>query len=219
MSDSAGLERGYRRLLTCYPRTFRHENEQEILGVLMAGARDGQRRPGLAESADLVRGGLWLRLRPGPARPPRTVLGAVRLLYAAAAVEVAGLIIVLMTAGAVRSAIVQRHPNFTAAQLRFAFDVLTVKEVWVAVAVGLWLLLAWAAGRGHDWVRPAIMAFFALISLGLLATVGLGVTDAAGIAVGAVLWLIALATLVLIFNPRSGPYFRPEPAQHEPARQ
>jgi len=37
VSDSAKLERRYRRLLACYPRAFRQEHEQEILGVLMAG--------------------------------------------------------------------------------------------------------------------------------------------------------------------------------------
>jgi hypothetical protein len=42
MTDQADLERGYRRLLAWYPPEFRHENGQEILAVLMAGARDGQ---------------------------------------------------------------------------------------------------------------------------------------------------------------------------------
>jgi hypothetical protein len=46
MTDQANLERGYRRLLACYPRAFRRENGQEILAVLMACAPDGQRRPG-----------------------------------------------------------------------------------------------------------------------------------------------------------------------------
>ena len=45
MSDSAGLERRYLRLLACYPRAFRREHEQEILAVLMAGADEGQQRP------------------------------------------------------------------------------------------------------------------------------------------------------------------------------
>ena len=58
------LERGYRRLLACYPHAHRSRHEREMLGVLMSGARDGQRRPGLAESADLIRGALRIRLRP-----------------------------------------------------------------------------------------------------------------------------------------------------------
>ena len=70
MNDLADLERGYRRVLMCYPKAFRQESEQEILGVLLATAREGQRRIGLAESAALIRGGLRMRLRL-TARPPR----------------------------------------------------------------------------------------------------------------------------------------------------
>jgi hypothetical protein len=54
MTDATELEHRYRRLLKCFPARYRREHEQEILSVLMAGAADGQRRPGLAESADLV---------------------------------------------------------------------------------------------------------------------------------------------------------------------
>ena len=66
MSESAGLEQAYRRLLAWYPRAFRRDHADEILGVLMAGAGEGQRRPRLAEAADLLWSGLKMRLR-GPA--------------------------------------------------------------------------------------------------------------------------------------------------------
>ena len=69
MSASADLERGYRRLLAWYPRKFWREHEEEMLGVLMAGAREGRRRPSLAETADVLRSALRMRLRlarPGP---------------------------------------------------------------------------------------------------------------------------------------------------------
>jgi hypothetical protein len=62
MSDSAELERRYRRLLACYPHAFRHEHEQEILAVLMAGADEAQQRPRLGEAANLIRHALWMRL-------------------------------------------------------------------------------------------------------------------------------------------------------------
>jgi len=64
MTGAAGLERGYRRLLACYPAWFRSEHGEELVGVLLAGARDGQQRPGLAESASLLRSALGMRLRP-----------------------------------------------------------------------------------------------------------------------------------------------------------
>ena len=50
MTDATDLERRYRRLLKCFPARYRREHEQEILSVLMAGASEGQRRPGLAEA-------------------------------------------------------------------------------------------------------------------------------------------------------------------------
>ncbi|HEY1919018.1 MAG TPA: hypothetical protein VGH27_25885 [Streptosporangiaceae bacterium] len=61
--SEAGLERAYRRLLACYPRDFRGEQEDEMLGVLMASARDGQRRPGLPDTLDVLRGALRMRVR------------------------------------------------------------------------------------------------------------------------------------------------------------
>src|SRR5262249_25876798 len=63
MSDPAALERSYRRLLAWYPRGFRREYEQEVLAVLLAGARPGPRRPGLAEAGHLILSGLGARPR------------------------------------------------------------------------------------------------------------------------------------------------------------
>ncbi|HEX3492253.1 MAG TPA: hypothetical protein VHU92_23100 [Streptosporangiaceae bacterium] len=67
MTESAvfhtGLERGYRRLLAAYPQSFRREQEEEMLAVLMAGTQPGQRRPGLAEAVDVIVSGLRMRLR------------------------------------------------------------------------------------------------------------------------------------------------------------
>jgi hypothetical protein len=66
MSATHGeLERRYRRLLRLYPREFRARRVAELLGVLMACARDGQTRPTAGDAADIVRGSLLMRLR-GP---------------------------------------------------------------------------------------------------------------------------------------------------------
>jgi len=61
----AELERRYRRLLRLYSREFQARRGTEVLGVLMASARDGQTRPALGDAADIVRGSLLMRLR-GP---------------------------------------------------------------------------------------------------------------------------------------------------------
>ena len=39
MNEMADLERGYRRVLMCYPKAFRQESGQEIIGVLLATAQ------------------------------------------------------------------------------------------------------------------------------------------------------------------------------------
>jgi hypothetical protein len=55
------LERRYRRLLAWYPADYREANTEEMLGVALAAARPGQRRPGAAESASLIVSGVRTR--------------------------------------------------------------------------------------------------------------------------------------------------------------
>jgi hypothetical protein len=208
-TDSARLERGYRRLLACYPRAFRRENEEEILAVLMACAQDGQTRPTLEACADLVKGAVRMRLRPRPGQP-RTVFAAVRLMYAGALAELAALITIVATAGSVRSAVMHSYP----AAAHGAAVHLVVDETFAPIIIALWLWLAWATGRRKDPARLAFAALFGLISLSIL---GAFAEDAAiyapaDLIAGGMLWLVALAALVLIFTPASNRYFRPEAA-------
>jgi hypothetical protein len=63
MSTADQLERAYGRLLRWYPAGHRARHAEEMLGVLMAGAGSGRRRPGLADSANLIGGALRIRLR------------------------------------------------------------------------------------------------------------------------------------------------------------
>ncbi|MGW5669467.1 hypothetical protein [Micromonospora sp. NPDC003776] len=57
------LERRYHRLLRAYPSEYRRARGAEIVGTYLDLARPGQRRPSLADTADLVLGGLRQRLR------------------------------------------------------------------------------------------------------------------------------------------------------------
>jgi hypothetical protein len=62
-----GLEICYRRLLRWFPAEHRALHQEEMLGVLMAGAEPGRNRPSRAESADLLLGAARIRVRPGRA--------------------------------------------------------------------------------------------------------------------------------------------------------
>ncbi len=64
LQRDGSLERGYRRLLAFYPAPHRRVHEEEMLAVLMTAAPEGKRRPGLAETADLIAGALRVWCQP-----------------------------------------------------------------------------------------------------------------------------------------------------------
>jgi hypothetical protein len=169
----------------------------------LGGSRSRQARPA-GQAGSMA----WLRVRPGA---PRTVRAAVGLMYAAAALELAVMITLVLTSGSVRSAVLASHP----AQWHTALLKLTIDEITAPVVVVLLLWLAWANGRGYDWARVVLVALAALVTLGLLQ----GLADhslhyaRADLIAGAIQWLVMLAAAVLVFTKQSRAYYRPEPGQ------
>jgi hypothetical protein len=213
MSEPGRLERRYRRLLACYPRAYRRENEEEIVAVLLACARNGQQRPGLAVSADLIKGAMRMRLRPA-ARTPRTVQTAVRLICAGVAAQLAYLIINVATAGSVGSAYARRYPPWDAAVVHHAVSVQLVKDdASAAIAIVVWLLLAWGLARGRNLARFGFAACFGVNCWQVLRAIGQGavVNARPDMAATAVIWLLILAASVLLFTGAASRYYRPKP--------
>ena len=204
-SGPASLERGYRRLLAAYPRWFRRENEDEIIAVLLACAQVDQTRPSLEVTLDLLKGAARMWMRPRP-RQPRTVFTAIRLMWAGALAELAVAITTLATLGSVRAAVLHVYPP--------AWHATQVNLIGTAaeapLVMGLWLWMAWANGRGKNRGRAALAVFFGLDSLAVLAALSQGgfTYAPADMAVGVVQCLIALATVMLIFNPASSRHYR-----------
>jgi hypothetical protein len=208
VSDTADLERGYRRWLRCYPRSFRREHEAEILAVLMAGAREGQRRPEPMECLDLLRSALCVRLRPRVPRSNRSVLGAVRLMYLGAVVELAALVTILATIGEVRSNVLRSDPDLTAGEWHaIVAGQLQPTAVAAGIAVGFWLWMAWAIGHGRRWARTAFAAFFGLNAFSLLNGLmhGSAVYARTDLAIGTALCLVELVAVARIFHPKTAP--------------
>jgi hypothetical protein len=217
MTDQADLERGYRRLLAWYPWAFRREHGQEILAVLMAGARDGQRRPGLAERADLIRSGVWMRLRPSVPQSARTVRSAVRLMYAGAAVSAAELIIglALIIVDIQVAARGQFLGHSLAAQKPLVITLGTISGLAV---IALWLWMARASGQGRNWARSLSTVLFVLATLQLrgaftrpVSHAGFAVTVLyyGGTVLFAAAWLVGGAAVWLLWRPASTAFFKP----------
>ena len=149
MNEMAGLERGYRRVLMCYPKAFRQESGRRSSGSCWP--RRGKASGGRAgRSAALIRGGLRMRLRL-TARPPRAVRGAVRLMCLGALVEAAAVVTIAVTAAACRRP--RQGPGAHRGPGHQIASLLTVREVSGGVAVAVWLFLAWAIGHRRDVAR------------------------------------------------------------------
>jgi hypothetical protein len=195
------VEAAYRRWLRWYPREFRREHADELLGVLWAETSADRRGPRAIECLDLARGGLSMRLRPRVPRSDRASFAAVRLMYVVAAVECAVAITVLATATSVHARMAAANPGYTAAQWRAqlgsSVDPLAASAGF-AVIVLAWL--AWCSGRGHRWARAVFAANFAATTYSLLHGLEGGSATFAPVdlAIGTVLWLTELATLGVI---------------------
>jgi len=203
--ELASLERRYRRRLAWYPRWFRRENEDEILAVLLACAQDGQRRPSLEATLDLLKGAarMWMRPRPGQ---PRSVFAAIRLMWAGALAELGVAITILATLGSVQAAVLHAYPPaWHATQMQ-----LLSQAAEAPLIIGLWLWMAWANGKGKNRGRAALAVFFGLDSLAVLAAVSAGAFTyaPADMAAGVVQCLIGLVAVFLVFNPASSRHYR-----------
>jgi hypothetical protein len=213
MNETMSLERGYRRLVACYPRSFRQDNGEEILTVLMATARDGQQRPGIMESTDLLRGAV--RMRMGLSHSPRTVLNAVRLMYLGALVEVGVLVSFALTAYSGRAAFLLRNPHATATQLQTLNVHIVGTLILLPLAVMAWIWMAWTTGQGNDRARLVSVALFALNTMEMIYALALGVAtyQPLAAALSGAAWVIGLAAIALLFCKPSWRYYEQEVAQ------
>jgi Domain of unknown function (DUF1707) len=156
---------------------------------------------------------------PGPAREPASVpkptavRDAVWHMRAGAVLTLAVAVTVVLTLGSVRSGYVQdpeAGPWHT-----FMLTQIVPGLASAPIGAGVWLWLAWANGRGYHWARPAFAALFGLLTIVLL--FGLGEGGASKVALpstwpdviaAAVLWLVALAAMLLIFSQTASPYYQ-----------
>ena len=220
-SSSARLERAYRRLVACYPRSFRRENTEEIIAVLLATAREDQRRPSLAEAGDLLRGAARMRL--GLTSCPRSVLHAVRLMYLGALAELIALVTLLLSVGRVRSAThaaalraVGPHASHAVTQQLLARVASTVNVTLIvdvsvmSVATAGWLVLAWANGKGSPLARVGaivVCAFYAAVTIEGFSEGSTAYAPAALLAASVAVLAIGIAAVTLLLVKQSWPYY------------
>src|SRR5262249_22571761 len=118
---------------------------------------------------------------PEPARPepPPSVVMAVRLMYAGAVVSAVSLVVVLLTAGSVRTSLHKAYPKLTATQLHSLQQVFVIGTVvFQIILIALWIWMALMNKAGKSWARIVATVLFALNTLILL--LGVARAGAAG---------------------------------------
>jgi len=145
---------------------------------------------------------------PAPARPriPRSVLTAVRLMYAGAAVSLVNVIVNLTAINQIKTAFETQHPLAQNAAQGVAALAAAAVVITGAVGIGLWLKLASASRKGRSWARTAGTILFGLDTIGLLGTLGrTGIPVAKTF--GVLIWLIGLIAVIELWRRQSGDYF------------
>jgi tRNA A-37 threonylcarbamoyl transferase component Bud32 len=148
---------------------------------------------------------------PGWSMPPRpripgSVLTAVRLMYAGAAVSLVNVVVSLAAINQIKTAFEAQHPLADNAAQGVAALAAAAVIISGVVAIGVWLTLASASRRGRSWPRTAGTILFALDTLFLLGTLGRAGIPATK-TFGVLTWLIGLIAVICLWRRESGDYF------------
>jgi len=154
-----------------------------------------------------------------PAKPPapKTVQNAFYLMLGGAGVALINGIVALTSISKVRDTVRNQHPDYTTTQVNNAVNVgVAAAVIGVLIGIGLWLWMAFAIRAGKNWARITGTVFFGISCLTLIGTLAASSTGAfsttkasgVGIALTVISWLIGLATVIMIWNKQSGPYFK-----------
>lgn len=193
---TAPLEARYRRLLTAYPASHREMYEEEMLAVLMQGARADQRRPTLGEMIDLLSSGIAARVSRG--------LGRLRGAGWRDAAAVAGLVgAVVLAAAPLRRVLLS-----FATSRRFDHPVDVVALDHAKIDAGertlIWLLVVTAVVLGARRTAAALGVAGLLVELASIAG-GTPQNDFLPVSMSWAMMLSALVATLLVLARRGRP--------------
>ena len=147
-----------------------------------------------------------------PERPaaPATIVNAVKLMYAGAAVSTVSLIVSLVSIGGTKAEIRKARPNLTAAQVnQLNTFIIALALLSGIVGIALWLWMARANSQGKNWARIVSTVLFCLATLDLVGVIGEPKT-VLGLIFPVLTWLIGVATVFLLWRAPSSAFFKPQ---------
>ena len=146
-----------------------------------------------------------------PERPPAppSVLNAVKLMYAGAAVSTVSLVISLVDISGTKAAIQKARPSLTTAQVnQLNTFIITLAIVSGVIGIALWLWMAKANGQGRNWARILSSVLFGLATLDMFGVLSQPKT-LLGLVFPVLTWLIGLGAVILLWQKESTAFFKP----------
>ena len=146
-----------------------------------------------------------------PDKPPapQSVLNAVKLMYAGAAVSAVSLIISLIDISGTKDAIRKARPSLTAAQVnQLNTFIITLAVVSGVIGVALWLWMARKNGEGKSWARTLSTVLFALATLDLFGVISQPKT-VLGLVFPVLTWLVGAGAVYFLWRGESSEFFKP----------
>jgi hypothetical protein len=143
-----------------------------------------------------------------PPAPP-SVVNAVKLMYAGAAVSTVSLLISLADISGTKAAIKKARPSLTAAQVnQLNTFIISLAIVSGVVGIALWLWMARANNQGKNWARILSTVLFGLATLDLFGVLTEPKT-VLGLVFPVLTWLVGLGAVFLLWRPESSAFFKP----------
>ena len=147
-----------------------------------------------------------------PERPPAppSVLNAVKLMYAGAAVSTVSLIVSLVDISGTKAAIRKARPSLSATQVnQLNTFIISLAIISGVIGIALWLWMARANGQGRNWARIVSTVLFGLATLDLFGVVSQPKT-LLGLVFPLLTWLIGAGAVFLLWRGESTTFFHPQ---------
>ena len=141
--------------------------------------------------------------------PPPSVLNAVKLMYAGAAVSTVSLVISLVDISGTKTAIRKARPSLTAAQVnQLNTFIIALAVISGVLGVALWLWMSRANSQGRGWARILSTVLFGLATLDLFGVLSQPKT-VLGLVFPVLTWLIGAGAVFFLWRPESSAFFKP----------
>jgi hypothetical protein len=139
---------------------------------------------------------------------PSTVRNAVRLMYAGAAFSAIDLIVSLVTAGQISTAIQNAHPTWSHARITAnAHAELTASVIVWLVTIGFWVVMARTNQAGRGWARIVATVLSVLSTLSFVEAV-IQPGPLVSKLIYLPLWAVGVAAVILLWRPATTDYIR-----------